>query len=383
MVRFSLINLKNIYDEWNNMNEVSFSKIGKWPTSICNHDISKYIRNTVGILNKSKNFHLYYNNKESSTWIFSLKVQYVKYCMYEINKNVDLNYLKKKLKFVLLFIVNTVAKLATVDECIYINHNLCSTTIWCDSPVDIFNTEKNFWGNIPIVFRSLTKKQVIDFEAAKIKNFVILYFREAMFLDCNSAIYSKKHQKNIDKDFSLINKNGYTIINKDFLERDDYSRLVELYNMLYIDKYVTMNPLYTTLFFENILTDDSYNIICLKKDNLIDAFGLIEIKNNSMQMPCIGYDTSLEMQGSLYRQITSAVIKFSLKNKINFYMSDGCFEFKKSRGGVPYSEYIGVYIGNVSYFKKIYWKIFAILINKFWRKSVAKYFFGVEAGLFE
>ena len=339
-----------------------------------NKNLSAYVKNLDGVFRttENQNIHLF-DNGSSTAWIGSLEAFHIKYGMYEINKNTTLPWIKKTLILLFIHVKNIVAKLAKIDQSTYINHNLCSTLLWDASPStfakDIINTQSDK----ALIFRSLTINNVIELKKHFHNNFVIVPFRKAFYFNPSQPLQGKI-KKNFQKDNALFIKNRYDIVTESDLRPDDYERISELYNMLYIDKFVNLNPTYTIDFFKEITNNKRFSYLCLRKNGKIDAFALIEENGDSMQVPCVGYDTILPRETGLYRQLTSSLLGYSIMNKLNFYMSSGCSDYKENRGASAYTEYYGVYLGNVNFVRKLSWKLFSFLIDKIWLKIVNKYF---------
>ena len=347
--------------------------------SMTGENINQYIQNANGfVFTDNKSQITYFYNLKSSTYIFSLKAHYFKYCAYELKAHDNLNSTSKKILSSTLKLMDFFTNLTNVDEMIYVNHNWGSTTLWDSSFKNFLSSHEIPKMNKPFLFRSLNKDHLPEFEKLPKKDWLILYYREALVYENDQSI-SKKCLKNLEKDFMLVGKHSYEVVGENSLNNDDYLRIEKLYQMLYLNKYTNLNPCYTAAFFKAKVVDKHFKLFCLRKQGKIDAFALYEIRNNLMQVPCIGYDTSLPKELGLYLQITSTFTRYALENKIKFYASDGCAKFKINRGANSYPEFCAIYIDNCNIVKKLSLRLFATLINKVWRRLMPKYFFGLNS----
>ncbi|MCP4177838.1 MAG: GNAT family N-acetyltransferase [bacterium] len=327
-------------------------------------DIKKYINNTdVKVLsNLSGNINAV-ENRGAGCWLFSLYSFHILYARYELKNFKHVNNCTKILLKVFVSILDFFAKIAEIDKVTFINHSLTSTTLWKNNtnPIKNFNRNTIKKLNNAVIVRSLNKlsnnsiMQQMEKDGGK-----KVFFRKLTTLAPEYRL-SRKHRKNINKDYRLIEKYGYHLIKKTEFTANEIKRVKQIYDMLYLDKHFHLNAEYTEDFFKASAKNDNFELLCLEKDDKIDAFILIHKLDGQMECPCIGYDTNINKKFGLYRQLIAIAIKYSQKNNYFFLLSAGSTEFKMNRGARPTNEYYMVFYRHLPFHKRFGWLLFILI----------------------
>jgi hypothetical protein len=187
--------------------------------------------------------------------------------------------------------------------------------------------------------------------------------RQVYLFDKKNGDYSKKN--NTKWDFKLLEDTEYSIVSHDDIIPEDYPRITELYNKLYLEKYSYHNPQFTA---ECIRLWHKHKLIIMQglrnSDGTLDGIAGCFERGGITTAPLVGYDTSLPQSLGLYRMLIALVIKRAHTHNMVLNASSGASEFKRLRGAVPEIEYSVIYTKHLSLYRRGVWKILTwILIN--------------------
>ncbi|MEV0581591.1 hypothetical protein [Nonomuraea sp. NPDC050310] len=147
-------------------------------------------------------------------------------------------------------------------------------------------------------------------------------------------------------DLRLIERHGYEVI-----EPDDPKRVVELYNLLYLDKYSRNNPQFT----ERFVGELPFTLRGLAKDGRLDAvLGYYE-RDGVITTPIFGYDTALPRELGLYRMLSALLYQIAVEHGWQVNDSAGAGEFKRLRGAEPCIEYRAVGLDHLPWRRRVAW----------------------------
>lgn len=213
-----------------------------------------------------------------------------------------------------------------------------------------------------VMFRSLNKFSNATLIDEFIRNkFIIIPSRQVYIYD-NTSDYLQRHNNKID--FKLLENTQYTVINHSDIQSSDYHRIVELYNMLYLDKYSRHNPQFTQRCIEHWHKNNLIYFTGLRGTNgqLDGVVGFFK-KNGIITAPVVGYDTSKDRRLGLYRMLMALTLKSSIEQKMVLNLSSGASEFKRMRGGQPYIEYSAVYVKHLPLGRRCVWYLMNFLLT--------------------
>ncbi|KAI7248859.1 hypothetical protein KC345_g11810 [Hortaea werneckii] len=168
----------------------------------------------------------------------------------------------------------------------------------------------------------------------------------------------------IKRDRSLLVKNGYTEVSPDEITEEDIPRIVELYRLLYIDKYSVHNPQFTEAFIALALERRTLQIYGLRKEGKLDAvLGFYE-RDGAMTAPLFGYDTGLPQSVGLYRMLSAVLIGLAGSKSLLLHESSGVGQFKRNRGAVGATEFSAVYDRGTSRLNRCGWSFLELLLRR-------------------
>lgn len=275
----------------------------------------------------------------------------------------------KSLKFIIYCISNALAHLlkkASINKVVSINNWMLSTNLypeWSgeDLPEIIKQiTEKH--PNHAVMFRSLNQFSNAELMERFVSNKFIMMPSRQVYIYNKHSNYLKKHNNKID--FKLLEKTKYKVIHHSDIQSSDYNRIVELYNLLYIDKYSRHNPQFTRRCIEHWHQNDFIHFIGLRSENgQLDGIVGFFKKNRVMTAPVVGYDTAKDQKIGLYRILMALTLKNSIENKMVLNLSSGASKFKRMRGGKPYIEYSAIYVKHLPLKRRYIWYITNFLLT--------------------
>ena len=110
--------------------------------------------------------------------------------------------------------------------------------------------------------------------------------------------------------------------------------------------------------------------------NLFDFKNLLDNKNNivgicfpiifenTVVVPCLGYDRTFDLKEGLYRLLILDVINYAKQHNCSINLSSGVGDFKQKRGAKPYWEYLVIDYSHLNIFRRILYFLFIEITNK-------------------
>jgi hypothetical protein len=147
------------------------------------------------------------------------------------------------------------------------------------------------------------------------------------------------------------------------LQEQDIPRIVEIYNMLYLQKYSLCNPMFNEHFIRLALQDQTLHLVALRKDGRVDAVLGYFCRNGVMTTPLFGYDTNLPIEIGLYRMLSALLFFIAQENGHVLHESSGAAQFKRNRGAIADIEYSAVYDQHLSWHRRLCWIVLAGILD--------------------
>ncbi|WP_340022954.1 GNAT family N-acetyltransferase [Paenibacillus sp. FSL K6-1096] len=168
----------------------------------------------------------------------------------------------------------------------------------------------------------------------------------------------------LKRDMGLIAKQDYTEVSPDEITLEDIPRIVELYKLLYIDKYSAHNPQFTEAFIALALERRTLQVYGLRKEGRLDAvLGFYE-REGAMTAPLFGYDTGLPQSVGLYRMLSAVLIRLAGSGGLLLHESSGVGQFKRNRGAAGATEFSSVYDRGTSLLNRCGWSFLELLLRR-------------------
>jgi hypothetical protein len=220
-----------------------------------------------------------------------------------------------------------------------------------------------------ICFHTVNSKLDAPFiNQLKLIGYQFLPGKQSIIIDATQDFRLTNSSKN---DLRLEKKTSFQKVVHDEITPDDYSRIVELYNMLFLEKYSKASAQITEnlikLFHECKILDFKG----LRNSNgILEGIVGIFVTGDRMYDPIIGYNLQLPKQLGIYRILKAMELQYAIAHKLIHNSGAGAMHFKQLRGGVPSTELTACFYQHLprerqrSYrLLKIAWQILRYLIT--------------------
>jgi hypothetical protein len=296
-----------------------------------------------------------------NTYTVSPYSHYISYGGYDEVKHLDNPFAEAFIKL-LLFPVAKFFRAADFDRVVYVNNYLLSTNLYPSVNSDQLSALSEalikWFPDRAIVFRSVdARKNPHILDILKEKGYEMVLSRQVWYMDAEEASYTRQYKE----DMRVLRKHGYEIVDGKELSDDEMARSLDLYNMLYLEKYSYYNPQFTFEFMKLARDNQILHLRALRRDGQINAVMGFFIRNGVMTQPLFGYDTSLPKEEGLYRLLTLITLQEGLQRNLLVHASGGVGKFKKVRGGESVTEYNAVFTKHLSLRRRLPWKLIGLV----------------------
>jgi hypothetical protein len=315
------------------------------------------------------------NDQEyQNSYVCSPYNHYITYAKEEL-KNLKSPILEGILEQV-LNLVGRFLKAGKINRVIIVNNWLISTNLYpMVSEGQILEIvsflQKRFPGH-SILFRSLS-----PFKNLHLPNIFtraggkLLMSRQVYFLDPNnSRVWTNKSYK---RDLSHYKKSIPEMGGPESISKEDYSRIVQLYRLLYIDKYSVHNPLFNAHLVELAHQKQILELKVFREGGVIQGVLGFFIRHGQMTTPLFGYDTTLPLDRGLYRVLSTHLVHEAKARNLFLHQSSGAAEFKRSRGAVAELEFTAIFDSHLPFYRRWTWNFLRALINGVGSKLLERY----------
>ncbi|MCA9027741.1 MAG: GNAT family N-acetyltransferase [Planctomycetaceae bacterium] len=145
---------------------------------------------------------------------------------------------------------------------------------------------------------------------------------------------------------------------------DDFERVQELYDLLYLHKYSFHNPQFTSRLMRIWHDSKMMSLFGLancggRLDGVVGTF----VMNGVLTAPLVGYDTLQPQNLGLYRLLMAHVLRQAAEERLMLNLSAGAASFKRLRGGQGELEYSAVYCRHLPTRQRVAWTALAKLLK--------------------
>jgi len=259
---------------------------------------------------------------------------------------------------------------ADFDRVAYVNNYLLSTNLYPSVNSDQLSALSEalirWFPDRAVVFRSVDqRKNPHVYQTLEGLGYDLVLSRQVWFMQPEECVQSRGFKG----DRRALRHVQYEIVEGADFSDEDLMRSVDLYNMLYLEKYSYYNPQFTFEFMKLARDAGTLHLRALKQDGNINGVIGYFIRNGAMTLPLLGYDTSLSKEKGLYRLLTQLKIQEGLRRDLLIHSSSGVGKFKKARGAKSAIEYNAVYSRHLPTWRQGPWKLLKVIT-----KSAAPYF---------
>ncbi|MBI5822499.1 MAG: GNAT family N-acetyltransferase [Chloroflexi bacterium] len=292
-----------------------------------------------------------------NTYTVSPYSHYVSYGGYE-----EVKHLHNPLAEALIkLIMNPVAwffRYAELDKVVFVNNYLLSTNLYPSVNSNQLSAVSEalikWFPERAIIFRSVDqKKNPHIHQTLERLGYDLVLSRQVWYMDPAASLKTRQCKE----DLRALKNNGCEVVSGKDLSDDELRRAVQLYEMLYLQKYSYYNPQFTFDFLKLARDEEILHLYALKKDGRVNGIMGFFVRNGAMTQPLFGYDTSLAMEEGLYRLLTLVTLQEGARRGLLVHASGGVGKFKKVRGGESVTEYNAVYTRHLPRKRQLPWKL--------------------------
>ncbi len=289
------------------------------------------------------------------TFVCSPRVGYFDYTREELSR-----FPSRVIALILRPIIDTVSLLTStlpLDKIVHVNNWMMSTNLPVDLDPSLANSQTirlvESYPEHLLAMRSLTERYNRELLAAlKAAGWILLPSRQVFLVD--DVKQQCVSRRDLKRDAKLWQHKAYTYEELDQIGPVDAERIVELYELLYLEKYSRLNPGYTVRF---ILLTHRIGLIrylvLRDRRGVIQAFGGMHRFGNHATMPLLGYNTLIPQEQGLYRLAFYAGCLYAAHHDLRLNMSSGATQFKRSRGATAEMEFTAFYSNHLPLAKRL------------------------------
>lgn len=295
-------------------------------------------------------FHL------DNTYTVSPYSHYISYGGYEEIRNLNNPAIECLVRLILQPIASHFRR-NDFDRVAFINNWLLSTNLYpamSETQIEVAaEALKERFPDRAIIFRSVDAyRNPLLFDVLQRHGYEMMLSRQVWYMPPEVATRMRQFKE----DARVLRNHGYEIVENKSLTDADLTRILDLYEMLYLKKYSYFNPQFTLEFLKLARDEETLHLRALRRDGRIDAAMGFFVRNGVMTQPLFGYDTSLPEQG-LYRLLTLITLREGLQRGLLVHASGGVGKFKKVRGGTSTIEYNAVYMKHLPKRRQRPWRL--------------------------
>lgn len=244
--------------------------------------------------------------------------------------------------------VGAVLSLCDIERIVHVNNWMMSTNLPLDLDPSLTGRQTEFLvGQYPdhvLAMRSLTRRYnarlMASLEAA---GWVMLPSRQVFLID--DVARESLPRRDTKRDDRLWRRGAFAYEELAEIGAADAARIVELYAMLYLEKYSRLNPAYTARFITMTHRIGMIRYLVLRDaEGTIQGFGGMHHTGRHATMPLLGYNTRMDREHGLYRLAFHAGSHYAARHGLFFNMSSGATAFKRNRGATAEMEFTAFHL---------------------------------------
>lgn len=252
-------------------------------------------------------------------------------------------------------------KLIKINKVVIINNWLLTTNLYPDlSKAEIGKITHFLKESFPdhyLMFRSIQNyKGTKVYEGLNFENYRMIPSRQVYLYDpLRKQELSPSIIRKQKKDTNRLIRSGYSVETAQTLTNTDITRLLELYQNVYLSKYTKYSPNYTEKYLRDAIKNRTLYFKLLKKNSIIYGVAGFLQKNDYLLIPFFGYDTKLPQEESLYRMLSSVIMEEVERLNVVSHQGSGAPDFKKYRGFQELQEYVAIYDRHLPFMRRLFW----------------------------
>ncbi|WP_161627781.1 GNAT family N-acetyltransferase [Eisenibacter elegans] len=317
---------------------------------------------------------------EAATYLSSPTSQYIDLTIEEIQLEIDDNNRLKPFAAPVLRLAKRLCKACLFDKVLFVNNWLVSTNLYpAISEAQLQAMIPWLFQHFPqhaIVFRSVNECDNVQLlaELCALKGTPIISRQVYMLFTQEEGFGKKRMYKSDQKLWQKQQTYTWELIQNPSSEELD--RIQQLYNQLYLEKYSSFNPHYTTTYIAALIQSAWMPIWVLRhrETGRIDGVSALYACEGVLTTPLIGYDRNHPQALDLYRYLSFNLIQEARQQAYPLVnLSSGAAPFKKMRGGIPYLEYNLAFYRHLPWWRRLPWQLFRFFSVRFAIPAMQRY----------
>jgi hypothetical protein len=201
-------------------------------------------------------------------------------------------------------------------------------------------------------------------QAARDDGWMLLPARQVWVVDDLAREWQPRN--NFANDRRALAKSGLTIEDAGPFDAADRARIAELYEMLYVQKYSGLNPVFTPDFIALTQTTGllHYRVARDPVGRIMAVAGMLA-RGQVMTPPVVGYDITRPRTDALYRVASFLFSEWAMERGLKLHGSAGAADFKRRRGARGVIEYMAVHAGHLDIGRRTAVRLLARQLERF------------------
>ncbi|AJT41153.1 GNAT family N-acetyltransferase [Psychromicrobium lacuslunae] len=262
-----------------------------------------------------------------------------------------------------------------IDQLLLVNNALISTNL--HPPInstellrltDHLRTEHP---GLAIAWRSVHGRDNDFPEQLRNAGYRLIPARSVLFVPTINREFARR--RDYRRDELLFSSSEYQVRAVTEPSKAESRRMIELYRMLYIEKYSSYSPQYTEDFVARSALHGMLNYLVLEREGRIDGVIGYFIAEGYLAAPFLGYDLNKPQELGLYRMLNVLITETAWQHSVTVHASSGVPAFKRSRGAEPEIEFLAVYYRHLPYRQRLVWQLLDGIINSIAQPMIAKF----------
>lgn len=364
--------------EWPNSDHGAFAK--NFLTPLIKEGVEKYFDNikTTLFALKIDDFviPLTLNDKQyDNSYVCSFYSYYIHYGLISLNLMHHMWGFNKLLKG-FLRTLGALLKGGKINKVVSVNNWLFSTNLLPDLSQHqiqrITGFLKERFPDHAIAFRSVHTFENKQFHHhLRNMRFDLIASRQVYFTNPrNEEVFSTRIFKS---DLKLLKETDYETVKPHDISINDASKLLSLYNAIYVNKYAAVNPQVNANFVKMAIENNIMTFHALKKEGSIDGVVGYYKLHGTMTSPFFGYDNQKPQNAGLYRILSTILSLEAKQHDVIFHQGAGASFYKTVRRAEPNMEYIAVYNKHLPIHRRFVWLTLKAIMNGVGVKFMKKY----------
>lgn len=201
-------------------------------------------------------------------------------------------------------------------------------------------------------------------DAAKADGWILVPARQIWVVD--DLRQEWRGRSDYGNDRRALARSGLRIEDVTQFPAEDCARVAQLYAMLYIDRYSSLNPRFTEDFVAMTQASGAmaYRVARDPSGQIMSVAGMLE-RGGIMTPSIVGYDTGRPQSEALYRIATFMFCDWAMERGFALHGSAGAAHFKRQRGAHGVIEYMAVFADHLPVARRSAVKMLAQILERF------------------